>query len=80
MTIREDLNPFKDLEIACSTCGNLMMDMGEWPMQTPRDPTGPGFTTQCIRYCCRTCKVYPEGGTLTSGYLVGIQIYGKKVK
>ena len=49
------------LHIVCNGCGELMGQMGEWPITHPRELDAEGIlkpvnTQQAFRYNCKTCR------------------------
>ena len=46
----------QNLAIICNGCGQLMRNMGEWPVQYPREAE-PKNIVQAIRYACNVCKI-----------------------
>ncbi len=63
------------LHAFCNGCGELMRDMGEWPVQFPRQEgvhQGACFTLQARRFVCKTCRTPSD--KYEKGYPVIISI------
>lgn len=58
--------------VLCNGCGELMRDMGEWPMQYPRNKDYGGHTLQGRRFMCKTCRT--PSPDYERGYPVGFSI------
>lgn len=61
------------LKIICNGCGEVMRELGEWPVSFPRHSTEKTYNMQqAFRYLCRTCKTPVE--SYDKGVPVGISI------
>ena len=61
------------LNVICNGCGMLMRDMGEWPVQFPRDNDLAGHTLQARRFACSAdCRI--PNSSYEKGYPVIIAI------
>ena len=56
------------LNALCGICGELMRDLGEWPITYPRKENHTAaHTLQARRFSCRTCRAPPNNAEQYAG-------------
>lgn len=66
----------RSLVIICCGCGEPMRNLGEWPIQYPREDKHKNIV-QGFRYHCKTCKI--PSPNFKPGYECSIAIVGEEV-